>query len=151
MTTERFKIALAAIQDMSLGGLVDEADCGYPDRPSPDSESEGVSFLLRVQNAVVEALDYDHTDDETVEDTVDRMRDRGDLHELADGAVPVYTHRKWATFVDLQAYREDATDLGFDGSDMEQGAGICLYMIAERLAEGLCRVAIDAWNDTDDE
>jgi hypothetical protein len=57
--------------------------------------------------------------------------------EMADGAVPVYTADVWRTFVDLGAWAEDPTELGVDGSDMEQAAKVCLYLIGERLASTL--------------
>jgi hypothetical protein len=33
--------------------------------------------------------------------------------EIADYCVPVYTHNLWVTFVDLAAYSEDVSDLGY--------------------------------------
>lgn len=95
------------------------ADCASPDGP----ESAGAQFLISVQDSVNEVFEY-----EVTEDTVS---------EIADGAPDVYTHTMWAEFVDLAAYNEDPTELGADGSDMEKCARICLYMIAERLAQAL--------------
>jgi hypothetical protein len=43
----------------------------------------------------------------------------------------------WSEFTDLAAYQEDPTEYGVDGSDMEQSARVCLYIIAERLATAL--------------
>lgn len=102
--------------------LANEADCSCPD----SSESPGAKFLLEVQDSVNERFADDSWDEDS-------------SSEIADAAVPVYTHAVWATFVDLCAYQEDPTELGCDGSDMEQCAKVCLYMIAARLADSLAR------------
>lgn len=106
--------------------------------PSPDSRvSPGAEFLLSVQAAVDVAL------------TDRKDEDRGDLaHEIADDAVPVYTHELWSTFVDLAAYNEDPSDLGYDASDMTRCAQVCLYLIADRLAVALFDESDD---DTDED
>lgn len=102
--------------------------------------SPGARWILGVRDALTEAVDYDHADDETVAETIDRMRDRGITHEIADGAVPIYTYDRWVIFTELQAYLEDPSELGYEGTDMTELAGVCLYMIAERIVESLCRV-----------
>lgn len=102
----------------------------------PDSEtSAGATFLREVYDAATSERDQYDSDDSDA------------AHEIADGAVPIYTHAVWATFVDLGAYREDPTELGYDGSDMEQAAKVCLYMIAERLAVA----AMEQASETDDD
>lgn len=55
-------------------------------------------------------------------------------HEVADGAVPVYTHDRMATYVDTLAYTEDAEDYG-NMTDPVDMAGVALYMQAERIAD----------------
>lgn len=94
--------------------LAGMADCASPD----SSESPGAVWLETVWS---------------VADGYDEPRDWDVVGELADSCVPVYTHNRWQVFVDLAAYNEDPTDLGADGSDMNQAAGVCLYLIAERL------------------
>jgi hypothetical protein len=101
------------------------AGCADPDehdgRGSRDG-SAGAQFLRSIEYSVA---DYDSPDEDTA-------------HEIADGAVPVYTHELWKTFVDLAAYTEDPSELGYDdASDMEKLAGACLYLIGRRLAEAL--------------
>lgn len=101
---------------------------------SPDSlESAGAVFLGHVADGVEERAD------EWDEDAV---------HEIADGAVPIYTYHVWSTFVDLAAYNEDPTELGADASDLEQAAKVALYMIAERLVYALREA--DATDEDDD-
>ena len=103
--------------------LANESDCHGPD----SNESPGAKFLESVRDAVVEAFDYNNKDvnDDTAQDIVS---------EAADNGPDIYTHAMWSEFLDLCAYNEDPTELGFDGSDMDQGARICLYVIAERCA-----------------
>jgi hypothetical protein len=58
------------------------------------------------------------------------------IHELADGAVPIYTGDLWRTFVGVSAWTEDISDFG-PITDIEQAAKVSLYVIAERLLRGL--------------
>jgi len=124
---------------------------GTAGTPSPDSTtSPGAEFLARVQSAAREALDY--------VDPTDFLRDGAEamdevIHDIADSAVPVYTHDLWATFVDLGAYGEDISDfIGPDiGSALERVPGIALYSIARRLAETLYDEAHDTFRSTVDE
>lgn len=100
--------------------LAREAGSAEPDSP----ESPGAELLGSVRDDLLERLEYN-------EDSVNKTRD--DVSEVADVAPDVYTGPMWGQFVDLCAYREDPTELGFTGGNMEDGARICLYMIAERL------------------
>lgn len=106
------------------------ADCSSPDNET----SPGAEFLMSVAYQIAEAIDWadEHNDGNLEEDAGS---------EIADNAVPIYTHDLWATFVDLAAYNEDPTELGADASDMEQSARACLYMIAQRLAAALIEEA----------
>lgn len=104
------------------------AECGDPD----NAESPGAAFLASVQDSVNEQRGY--ADGGVIDPDI--------ISEIADSAPDVYTHTLWSEFVDLQAYQEDPTELGCDASDMEQCARVCLYIIAERLAQAL--VADDA-------
>lgn len=105
---------------------------------SPDrDDSPGADFLRSVAEDAAElwqdhAGDYPDDPGACLHLTDDRA------HEIADGAVPVYTATLWATFVDLGAYMEDASDYGDpDGHNMTALAGWCLYGIARRLVDAL--------------
>lgn len=97
------------------------ADCMDPD----STNSPGAQFLHLVESCYHDAI-------------AEEWYDADDSpNEIADNAVPVYTHDRWQTFVDLGAYQEDATELGADASDLTQCAAVALYMIAERLVRTL--------------
>jgi hypothetical protein len=123
---------LARIKAYTANRLAGDADCFSPD----SSTSAGAHFLTSVRDNVVgrvEGFDADdldalRSDDATVNDVVS---------EIADAAPDVYTSTLWAEFVDLGAYVEDPTEMGADGSNMDQSARVCLYIIAERLAQAL--------------
>jgi len=99
--------------------LAIQADCAGPDFDS----CPGAYFLLGIQDSCNEYL-RDYPDDIT-EDTA---------HEIADGAIPVYTHEMWTTFVDLAAYDEESDD---PNPDLHGQARLALYAIAYRLASNL--------------
>ena len=100
--------------------LAGMADCASPDT----KDSPGARFLGLVADSVVEA--------------VENEGDRDDIPwTAADQCVPIYTFDVWRTFTDLAAWQEDPTELGADGSDMEQAAKVCLYIIGERLAAAM--------------
>lgn len=107
--------------DYSLANL---AGVSMPD----NHDSPGARFLLGVQDAVNESITW------TLEHGEELVDQEDTAHEIADNAVPIYTYEKWQTFVDLAAWQEDPTDLGYDGSNMDKAADVCLYVIAERLA-----------------
>lgn len=117
--------------DFNAYQLARMAECSSPD----SLDSAGAKFLVSVLDMVNEAL----SDGETLESA----EDSGRLHEIADGAPDVYTYTRWQEFVDLEAYNEDPVDLGVDPSDLTAAAGVCLYMIAERLARALFEAATD--------
>lgn len=73
------------------------------------------------------------------------------MAEIADAAPDVYTHTRWQEFADLGAWQEDPTEIGSDGSDMTAAAGVCLYMIAERLAWALLGELAEQDDEDDDE
>ena len=117
-TTETKPTNIAAGHNAyTLAGL---AGCGEPD----SLESAGAEFLNGIAQHFAESEETDEID-------CDRW------HEIADSAVPIYTYARWQTFTDLSAYFEDVTELGHDGSDLTEAAGIALYMIAERLCSAL--------------
>lgn len=102
--------------------LANLAGCAEPE----GATSPGARFLKLVEASTVEAVEYNGG-----------AWDSEMAHEIADGCVPVYTHQRFQIFVDLAAYREDPTELGADGSDMTEAAGVCLYLIAERLVHAI--------------
>lgn len=109
--------------------LAELADCASPDTLT----SPGAMFLLHVQDATA--------------DHVSHGGDADDLSEIADNAPNVYTWKRWQEFTDLAAWQEDATELGASTDDMTAAAGVCLYLIAERLARAL----IEQWQGDDDD
>jgi hypothetical protein len=126
------------IEGLNAYELARYAECASPD----GLDSPGARFLEVVRDVVVDAI----TDEDPPED------DRHDsAFAIADASVPIYTYDKWQTFVDLAAWQEDPSDLGFNGADMEQGAGICLLMIGERLALALFEEATDDNDDEEDD
>lgn len=106
----------------SVYELAHMAGVNSPDGPN----SPGALWLEQVAASLAEAIDYRHDqgDDQGPVDDV--------VHELADTAVPIYTHERWKIFVDLGAYNFDADDLG-RGEDITAEAGIILYQVAEAL------------------
>jgi hypothetical protein len=125
------KSATETLNELTGYRLANEAGCASPD----SVVSAGAKFLNSVRDAVVECV-------ETIEEgEIEEWDDQ--INEIADNAPDVYTSTMWAEFVDLGAYQEDPTDLGVDGSDMDQSARICLYIIAERLARALFAMVQD--------
>jgi hypothetical protein len=107
------------------------AECASPDAP----DSPGARFLVGIADAVEEAREGDSDIDDLA-------------HEVADAAVPVYTHRLWMTFVDLGAY-DEADEDGAAVASLADGnpsnyAGAMLYYIARRLAYRLLTNRPDA-------
>ena len=116
--------------------IANEIDCACPDSP----ESAGAKMLDSVRDAVVQA--YFYNDQDVSEDAFSDI-----VSECADGGPDIYTYTMWQEFVDLAAYNEDPTELGADGSDMDQCARICLYLISERCA----RAVADALTELDED
>ena len=109
----------------SAYALAREADCGSPD----SDESAGARMLYSVRDAVLEACEYRNV--ATVRE-VEMLREDGTDHELADAGPDIYTHTRWAEFVDLAAYQEDVSEHDTRDS-LTELAGVALYMICERL------------------
>lgn len=107
------------------------ADCGSPSSVS----SEGAQFLTLVDDTVRERIAYSGG------------IDSDDVHELADGCVPLWsTWQLWQTFTDLEAWNVDTSDYGTP-EDMTQGAATCLYLVAEQLVTAL----VDHYEEQDDD
>lgn len=134
---ERLAEKVRAIGAYQLAGL---ADTFQPD----SNESAGADLLHRVAENLAEAIVWE-TDEEnrTIAEALDYIADER-LHEIADGAVPIYTHEMWSAFTDLGAWQEDPTELGADASDMDAAARACLYMIADRLVSALLTEELSA-------
>lgn len=97
------------------------------------------SFLTGIRDSVLEATEYVDADDwerQLVDDY------SGQAHEMADGAPSVCTHTLWQQFLGLQAYWEDPTEIG-EPTDMNETAGVCLYLIASRLVSALAEMVND--------
>lgn len=105
-----------------LARLADVAD--------PDArDSSGAVWLNGVRDALAEAI----------EEQGDEF-DADDLHQIADGAVEIYTHTRWRVFLDLAMYNEDPNEMG-QPSDMTEAAGFIQYQVANRLMQAL----IEEW------
>ena len=112
----------------SSGCLSRLAECAQPET------DKGRDFLRGVADGLVERVEYSEPSDTG---DVDDLRDLSS--EAADGAIPVYTHQKWAVFVDCGAYSENVSDLvhgkrDLTGNDVAKAA---LYQIADRLWHAL--------------
>ena len=110
--------------DLSAFELASIADCASPD----SRESAGAIWLRQIQ-------DYFN---ENFGSNVEYPEDFA--AQAADYMVPVYTHELWSIFVDLAAYREDVSELGFvvfDSTNPDRLPMTALYMIAERLVNAL--------------
>lgn len=145
---------LPTFRDLSTWHLANLAGCGSPDRPdgigvSPPADlstvapSPGALYLRSVADDLAERIAYAFADDDP------RQYDPGELpymladelHEVADAAPSIYTGARWAEFADLAAWDEDPSDIGGWPADLNDAAGMALYMIAERLAWAL----VESW------
>ena len=120
--------------------LARTADCSSPE----SNEEEGRAFLTNVFMSFECAMrnDLDVADDADASDiakAIEHFSDDGYVHEHSDSAVPVYTHRKWLTFVQLAAYEEDVSDYVAEIRRLtgEEVANAALYIIADRLFRSL--------------
>jgi hypothetical protein len=143
----RFARILAELSDPtdtpSPFALASLADCDWPD----SVDSPGAVFLVRVARDVAEWVGQWDTPD----DARDALSNFGDqAHEIADSAIPVYTHERWQTFDDLAAWREDISEYG-GTDDLTNAAGVALYMIAERLVRALAEELAEALDEDDEE
>lgn len=135
MTT--FAEWMAETRDMRPYQLAGFAGCASPDSPT----SPGAQFLSDVRDRVAEWATQPRTDRQYGWELSDYA------HEIADGCVPIYTHQRWQTFVDLCAYHYDASDYGDLPRDMTDAAGVVLYAIGRALADALLA---DLPDDDDD-
>ncbi len=153
MTNSHLLDALDDVRGMAPYDLAVLADCGVPDH----STSPGAAFLLVVARDTLDMIDQNILEDDdnhlTVAEAVRNLAYGDDVHGIADMAPSVYTHRRWQEFVDLQAYDEDAGDYCPGTDDLTATAGVCLYVIADRLVRAIIeRVADEVErDDIDDE
>jgi hypothetical protein len=129
--------------------LARPAQCSKPD----NNEKTGADFLTSLftdflyiaQNDVAVSGGDDAYD-------IRRSLERFEWHETADGAIPVYTHQKWQTFVELGAYDEDVSDLvdhrKVNGEDVANAA---LYIVADRLLRALSEDLADKCDEAEAE
>lgn len=111
-----------------------EAICvmqAHADVASPDSfNSPGAEWLLNLYHSAMEAWENGG-----ITPDADYPEDR--ISELADYAVPVYTHNRWQIFTDLCAYDFDSELIGEGHQDGMTGmAGVVLYEIAQMAIYG---------------
>jgi hypothetical protein len=93
-----------------------------------------IAYLERVRDALVDAVQ--ELPGSMPEDAwQDYFTDIA--HEVADGAVPIMTHRVWATFADLGAWNVDDEGLAEGEDGMTRRAMIILYVVANRVANAL--------------
>lgn len=113
------------IADLNAYELAQLADCGEP----ANSDSPGAKFLCSMRDALIDAREY----------SGDAFDPDEDLHELADGAVPVYTYQRWQVFLDLAGWQVDTSDYGDDvrADALTEHAGVVLYVIADALLHAL--------------
>lgn len=126
--------SLANLANLSPYALARMADVASPNSVG----SPGAAFLARVRNALVEHLSTADLSSEYLSDA---------LAELADGAVPIYTHDLWSAFVDIAAYNVDDDGLCSEDSSMEDRAKVALYVTAQTLLSAL----VDEVSNDDDE
>lgn len=151
MTTET-PFTPPTFRDLSTWHLADMAGCASPDRPdgigcAPPADlstvrpSPGAQFLRRVADDLAERIAYIFEDLDPACCDLERELEN-EVHEVADGAAPIYTGERWAVFTDLAAWQEDIADYGTP-DDLTDAAGMALYVIADRLALAL----VESWAD----
>lgn len=139
--------------DLTTWHLADLAECGSPDRPdgigcapprdpSTVKPSPGAKFLRSVADDLAGRIKYYFEDLDPACCDLERELEN-EVHEVADGAVPIYTGERWAVFADLAAWQEDPGDIGGWPADLTDAAGAALYLIAERLARAL----VEKWGE----
>lgn len=127
--------------------LADDAGCGNPDSP----DSPGAKFLAGIARDVADYFDSAPDDrPDTFRSINAELTDGDGAHEIADGAVPAYTHERWQVFVDLGAYNEDPTEIGATADDLTEAAGVALYLIASRLVAALAQELAEALDEDDE-
>lgn len=123
--------------------LAGDADCATPDSLT----SAGAVFLNYVRDRVVELFEaIDEWESFAADET--SIDDDDSVRKIADNAPDIYTHTKWQEFVDLAAWQEE---LETETSDMNSGASIALYQIADRLAWALVREVHEALTEAIEE
>ena len=135
----------------SVPHLASLADCHTPPRGS-----DGARLLSHVAgeigDALAEILDDlgpDATATQIVA-AVQGFRDGEDdtrAEEIAEGAPDVYTHTRWAEFIDLNAWQEDISEWDGVGHDLTDLAALALAEIARRLVDALAGEVVEIAQD----
>ena len=129
--------------------LASSADCAAPER----NEKMGADFLISIFTdfLYIAQNDLDVSGGDGAYD-IRRALERFEWHETAYNAIPVYTHAKWQTFVELGAYDEDVLDL-VDSRKVTGGnvANAALYIIADRLLRALLEELADKCDEVETE
>lgn len=147
---------LQDIREYNAFHLADRAECGEPssivrEGDIDSANSPGADFLDSVRTDFLEAVEYSMGTDNTapsaddIRTAVAALQEDG-AHEIADGAVPVYTHEMWRTFVDVAAWQEDDEYGDGWGDDLTKAAMRALYQIANRLVLALAS-ELEEWAD----
>ena len=124
------------------------ADCH-----TPPHGSDGARLLAHVAGEtgveiawILDDLGPDATATQIVA-AVQRFRDGEDdderAREIAEGAPDVYTHTRWAEFVDLNAWQEDVSEWDGAGAELTDLAGYALAEIARRLVDALAGEVVE--------
>jgi hypothetical protein len=127
--------------------LARTADCSCPE----GQERAGAAFLDSLFSDFVCAAqnDLDVSGGDDARDIRKALQDF-EWHETADGAIPIYTHRKWQAFVEIGAYDEDVSDLvdsrKVTGDDCANAA---LYIVADRLLRALSEELADKCDEVE--
>lgn len=129
-------MTLPTLPEHNVYRLARMAECYSPAKET----SAGGDFLTMVQVAILEAVRWtaENDTDGDLLHAIDNVRD-DQAHQIADGAVPVHTYERWQAFTDLGAFEEDPHGEGLADAttNLTETAGVCLYMIAERLVHAL--------------
>ena len=132
----------------SVPHLASLAECHTPPRGS-----DGARFLAHVAGEIGDTL-AEILDDlgpdafaGSIVAAVQRFRDGEDdderAREIAEGAPDVYTHTRWAEFVDLNAWQEDVSEWDGAGAELTDLAGYALAEIARRLVDALAGEVVE--------
>ena len=115
-------------------------ECASPDTPS----SPGAIFLVAAWRDAIEQI--------TRALGAGQEMDEIDLFGVAEDVPSVYTVRLFYEFVDLLAweFEEEANDLTSASATIEDRARICLFVIAEAVAEAARQAVAEALDDADD-
>lgn len=129
--------AIDGLKGLNAYQLAGYAECGHPD----SLESDGANMLTLVRDELVELMERNADEHESLEDFAEWLNDSadddGELHEIADGAPSIYNYTRMLQLTDLAAWQEDISHLTGGDEDMITLAGYALYEVARNLIAGL--------------